>query len=391
MKEVNIKLIPAVFLFLAILVSIFLGKNSSSLVSAFDFNKNINNKIKVLIEQNKDKELISNENFNQKFIYLAFQKDNEITSYILDIDTGEEKDLLHYIKKEKRDAFQQKINDFLYLKYPEFIVDVLVKDESKKMYQLLKNELGICYNKEKIEPKVKENLCIFIPYNEIKDMPNFTVAYDVSYESEKNNQENKKAVALTFDDGPNSEKTNRIVDILEKNKAHATFFMVGNRMEYGRETILNVLNKGNEIGSHSYNHKNMKRMKLADVIYGEEKTKEIYYKITGKEFLYTRVPYGNITNKIKDNLDTIFINWNLDTEDWLHRNKDHIIKYVMENVSDGDIILMHDLYDSTVEAVEELLPLLYAEGYQVVTISELAKLKGKTLENHEVYRSIKSD
>ena len=98
-----------------------------------------------------------------------------------------------------------------------------------------------------------------------------------------------------------------------------------------------------------------------------------------------------INEKIKESLNTIFINWNLDTEDWLHRNKEHIVNYVMENVSDGAIILMHDLYDTTVEAVEELLPKLYAEGYQVMSISELAEIKDKKLEMHSVYRSIKAD
>ncbi len=395
MREVNIKLIPALFLIFALIALLFFSSKKESMVLALNGKKDGEAAVLELIDENRDKELIHNKKY-EAFIYLAFQKEEVFTSYLIDKKTGEKKDLMDYVKTEKREEFTKKIKDLLYLKYPKFIADALNIENVNRFYQILDNEFIIHFDKQKINPSIEENLFLRVDYNEVKDC--FT--FKISQTEEKNEyvvengydrDKNKKAVALTFDDGPNGEKTNKIVDILEQNKAHATFFMVGNRMEYGKETILNVLNKGNEIGSHSYNHKNMKRMKIADIVSGEEKTKEIFYTITGKELIYTRPPYGNVNQKIKENLDTIFINWNLDTEDWLHRNKDHIVNYVMENVSDGDIILMHDLYDSTVEAVEELLPKLYAEGYQVVSISELANLKGKNLEMHSVYRSIESN
>lgn len=392
MKEVNSKLIPAIFLVLFLPFIVFFGNKSDALVVGSNSRKDASIRVEELLKENADKELISHDTYD-KFIYLAFLKEERFTSFLIDAKTGEEKDLLNYVKTNKQEEFQNKINQLLYLKYPAFIANVLVKEDTTKMYQILEKEFIIHYNKEMLDLEMEDELCLRVNYNEVKDYLDFPVSLESEYELENGYlyDKNKKAVALTFDDGPNGERTNKIVDLLEQNKAHATFFMVGNRMEYGKETILNVLNKGNEIGSHSYNHKNMKRMKLEDVISGEEKTKEIYYDITGRNFLYTRVPYGNLTNKIKENLDTVFINWNLDTEDWLHRDKNHIVNYVMENVTDGDIILMHDLYDSTVEAVEELLPRLYAEGYQVVSVSELAQLKGKILENHEVYRSIEAD
>lgn len=393
MKEVNLKLISVLFLVMIFPMLVFFGKSSDTLVSALNGKNFVNSKVEELIKENEDKELIKQEVYENYFIYLAFQKEECFSSFFIDTKTGEEKSLIDYVKNEKKEEFYNKIKELLYLKYPTFIADILSLEEVPKMYQILNNEFVIHYDKEVVELEMEEPLYLRVNYNEVKDCFDFPVSLESEYEIENgyHYNKNKKAVALTFDDGPNGERTNKIVELLEQNKAHATFFMVGNRMEHGKETILNVLNKGNEIGSHSYNHKNMKRMKLEDIVNGEEKTKEIYYNITGRNFLYTRVPYGNLTNKIKENLDTIFINWNLDTEDWLHRDKDHIVNYVMENVSDGDIILMHDLYDSTVEAVEELLPKLYAEGYQVVSISELAELKGKTLENHEVYRSIESN
>lgn len=393
MKDVKMKRLCAVILVLLVPVVFFFGNRKESFVSALQGGKNLNSKVDEILKQNEDKELISNEVFQDKFIYLAFQKEDEFTSFFVDVKTGEEKLLFDYIKEDKKEEFSNTVQSLLYLKYPKFIADVLSLEETEKFVQLSNNELVIHYNQNILEPKIEESLYLRINYNEVKDTLDFPVSLDGEYNNENGYDldKNKKAVALTFDDGPNGARTNKIVDILEQNKAHATFFMVGNRMEAGKETILNVLNKGNEIGSHSYNHKNMKRMKLEDVISEEEQTKEVYYKITGKELLYTRPPYGNITQQIKENLPTIFVNWNMDTEDWLHRNKDHIVQYVMENVTDGDIILMHDSYDSTVEAVEELLPKLYAEGYQVVSISELAQLKGKTLEKNQVYRSIEAN
>jgi peptidoglycan/xylan/chitin deacetylase (PgdA/CDA1 family) len=216
---------------------------------------------------------------------------------------------------------------------------------------------------------------------------------DDSYENEDgySYSKDKKTVALTFDDGPNGAKTRQIVDILESNKAHATFFMIGNRMASYASTIKTVLDAGNEIGSHSYDHTNMRKKKIKELLENEEKTQEIYYGITGQYLKYTRPPYGAINSSVKEALDTIFITWSLDTEDWLHRDKDYIVNYVMENVQDGDIILMHDSYNSTVEATRELLPKLYAEGYQVVSVSELANLKGRVLENNTIYRALKNN
>lgn len=393
MKEVNVKLISMVLVLVSVSIFILFKTDKNALVVALNKKNNISVKIEELINQNVDKELIRNENFNDKFVYLEFQKDGMCSSHFVDAKTGEEKYFLDYIKEEKREHFQTKIKDLLYLKYPNFIADILSLEDSQKTYQILQNELYIFYDNSTISPKVNEKLYLRVDYQEIQDCLDFPVSLgeSTSFQDGYAYDKNKKSIAFTFDDGPNGEKTNKIVNLLEQNKAHATFFMVGNKMEYGKETILNVLNKGNEIGSHSYNHKNMKRMKIEDIISDEEKTKETFYNITGRELIYTRPPYGNVNQKIKESLNTIFVNWNLDTEDWLHRDKNHIVNYVMDNVNDGDIILMHDLYDSTVEAVEELLPKLYAEGYQVMSISELAKIKGKSLDVHSVYRSIKAD
>ena len=351
----------------------------------------VDKKVNDIIKENQDKMLEVQKKFDDKFVYLEFLKDDVVYSYYVNTTSGEITDFSFYIRPEKQEDFNKKITELLYLKYPVFIADALNNETVKKTYQIRENELVIYFNDVTIEPMPTEKLFLTVNYNEIKDCLDFTFLLDSEYQNEDGYvyDPNKKTVALTFDDGPSGEKTNQIVSLLEQNKAHATFFMVGNKMNYGASTIQNVLAKGNEIGSHSYSHTSMKRQKKANLLADEEKTHEIYRNITGQELLFTRPPYGAINSTVKESLDTIFITWNLDTEDWLHRDKEYIVNYVLENVHDGDIILMHDSYDSTVNAVAELLPKLYAEGYQVVSVSELAKITNHPLEKHTIYRSLK--
>lgn len=389
MKNIWIKIIPILLCILAL--PVIIKNDKGTFVTTFLQENKLEVTTEKILEENKDKKINVNKSFDNKFTYLEFESDDKIISYFIDEETGEEADFKIFLKEESEADFFSKLNELIYLKYPKFIANVLTLQETKKIYQIKENELIIYFDNYTIEPAVVEKLFVKVNYNEIKDYLDFTFLLDSEYTNEDGYiyDKNKKTVALTFDDGPSGSKTDRIVEILANNKAHATFFMVGNKMNYGASTINNVLAKGNEIGSHSYAHKNMKRQKLNKLIAEVEKTNIIYKNITGQDLIYTRPPYGAINKKVKEGLNTIFITWNLDTEDWLHRDKQYIIDYVMENVSDGDIILMHDLYDSTIDAVEELLPKLYALGYQVVSVSELAQLNNRVLEKNAIYRSLK--
>ncbi len=390
-KDLILKIIPSVLLMSIVLFLFLFGEKTGFSVMAFQNKAKVEVKVEEIINANADKELMENKTIQNRFVYLFFQKDEEMCTFFVDKETGEEENFTHYLKKGSENAFTTKVDELLELKYPKFIVDVLKEEELHKTYQVMDTMLVIFYDTKEVLPDLTERVSLQVDYNEIKDYLDFSVTVSDEYENENGYtlDKNKKAIALTFDDGPSGSLTNRLVEILEQNKAHATFFMVGNRMESGASVIRNVINKGNEIGSHSYAHKNMKRQKIEDIVSGEEQTKEIYKNITGQDLIYTRPPYGNVNANIKQALDTIFITWNVDTEDWLHRDKDYIVNHIMEHASDGDIILMHDIYESTIDAVEEVLPKLYAAGYQVVTISELAELKGITLEQHSLYRSLK--
>lgn len=381
------------FIFIIIAISIFcIFKRKEKYQGVYYDEKKADEKLIEIINLEKNSTLENHQKIANKFIQAIFKtEDGTYQSFFIDVKNGELLGIEDIIKKDHLESFQNKIKELTQLKYPKFIADVLNYGNGKITYILKETELLMYFYDFSIHPTPQEELMLTVDYNEIKEDVNFTVNLKEEYENENGffYDKNKKTVALTFDDGPNGEKTRRLIEILNDNKMHATFFMVGNRMGLTPNVLTDVLNQGSEIGSHSYNHKNLKRIKLKELIEEEQKTNQIYKSITGLELKLLRPPYGNVSNEMKENLNYVFVNWNLDTEDWRYRDKDHIYKTVMENIQDGAIILMHDLYDSTIEAVEKILPELYTQGYQVVTVSELADLKGVTLEKHKIYRSIK--
>ena len=164
--------------------------------------------------------------------------------------------------------------------------------------------------------------------------------------------------------------------------------MVGTMMNNCQKCVLDTYNSGNEVGSHTYNHMNIKKNSILDVNNNLKQVDDLFYKITNDHIKYVRPPYGSYSKENLENVNNPLILWNIDTEDWSHHDVDYIVNEVLENVQDGSIILMHELYETSLQALEVLLPRLYAEGYQVVSVSELANMKGKTLESGHAYRAI---
>ena len=159
-------------------------------------------------------------------------------------------------------------------------------------------------------------------------------------------------------------------------------------MESCGKCVADTYKSGNEVASHTYEHMNIKRNTYEDVNSSLNKVNDIYHKITKQNIKYLRPPYGAYSKENLENTKIPFILWNLDTEDWRYKDVDHIVNYIIENVSDGSIILMHELYETSYEALKVVLPRLYAMGYQVVSVSELANLKNKVLEPGNSYYKI---
>lgn len=196
-------------------------------------------------------------------------------------------------------------------------------------------------------------------------------------------------VALTFDDGPNPEYTGRILKALKDNESHATFFVVGTNAEQYPDTLRAIASSGNEIGNHTYSHANLTDIDSAEVEKEIDKVNRAVKKATGEMATVIRPPYGAYNNAVLEQLQQPVILWDVDTEDWDSRNAQAIVDHIIANIEDGDIILMHDIYDSTAEAVELLIPCLKEMGYQVVSVSEMAHYKEKELELHKAYGGVK--
>lgn len=188
----------------------------------------------------------------------------------------------------------------------------------------------------------------------------------------------KPMVALTFDDGP-SQYTDGILDALEKYQSRATFFEVGYRVNQYKDTVLRIDQLGCEIGNHSYDHASLGNASASKIHSQISITDARIKKITGKKPTLMRPPYGNRGSSLKKNAGKPLILWSIDTRDWESRNADKVCRQVMRNVSDGDIILMHDAYSSSREAAKRIIPALKKRGYQLVTVSELAQYKNVKL------------
>lgn len=195
-------------------------------------------------------------------------------------------------------------------------------------------------------------------------------------------------VALTFDDGPSENATARILKVLRENYSRATFFMVGTNAEKYPELVAEIAGAGCELGNHSYSHKDLTQLDSAGREEQIDLVNRVVNKATGENTTVIRPPFGAYNDEVLNDLQIPVVLWNLDTEDWSSRNAQLVVENVMDQVQDGDIILMHDIYDSTAEAVELLVPRLKEEGYQLVTVSEMAKYKGKELECHKAYGKI---
>ena len=188
---------------------------------------------------------------------------------------------------------------------------------------------------------------------------------------------NAPMVAMTFDDGPDvgGEITERILDTLEKYGCLATFFQLGDRAELQPDQMKRMADAGHEIGCHTYNHEHYgDEVTAADITDADDSIEEV----CGVRPTAFRSPGGMTTDLIREtcaNEDMALYYWSVDSRDWESRDAGSIINMVESYSFDGGIILLHNIYDSTAEAVETLVPWFLSEGYQLVTVSQMIQAK----------------
>ena len=197
-------------------------------------------------------------------------------------------------------------------------------------------------------------------------------------------EKNKKVVALTFDDGPDGNTTPQALDILAKYKIKATFFVQGKNIA-GNEAILKRMqSEGHEVGNHSWNHPILTKLSLEDAKKQLTDTEDAITKVLGKSSKLMRPPYGAISDDIRNSLDLRFIMWDVDSLDWKSKNEAAILTEIQHQTSDGAIILMHDIHQSSVNSLPKVIEYLQEQGYSFVTVSELLNTR---LKPHGIYYS----
>lgn len=180
-----------------------------------------------------------------------------------------------------------------------------------------------------------------------------------------------RRVALTFDDGPHPVYTEQLLDGLKERGVKATFFVTGEHAELHPELIRRMVEEGHLVGNHTYSH--IQLTKANRETYKEElvKTNEILKGITGQEVQYVRPPYGSWDKSFEKELNMFPVLWSVDPLDWCSKNVARITDQVISKVKENDIILMHDYYDTSVQAALRVVDRLLDEGYTFVTVEEI--------------------
>lgn len=214
------------------------------------------------------------------------------------------------------------------------------------------------------------------------------VVETIPYYVRPNLDPNKPMIAFTFDDGPNKASTSVILDTLEQNGGSATFFIVGNRLKSdgNADCAKRMVSLGCQLGNHTYDHTHYgKNVCLEDITWCIDEIENV----TGHKPTAFRPTGGALTDFIEENARAPLYIWSLDTLDWKYRDSNRIYNVLTTEAKDGDIVLMHDIYKTTAEAVSSAVPVLVQNGYQIVNVAELSYYKGHEVENGQVYYSFK--
>lgn len=198
-----------------------------------------------------------------------------------------------------------------------------------------------------------------------KDTPPGTI----EFVSGKNYYE--KTVAITFDDGPSAKTTARLLDGLKERGVKATFFVVGENAANNKDLIKRMYDEGHVIGNHTYTHVELTKLSKTAAINEITKTNELIEEITGEPVTFIRPPCGSWDEALYFDVDMTPVFWSVDPKDWCTEDVTAVVSRVMGDTVDGDIILFHDIYDSSVTAALEVIDRLQAQGYKFVTIDDI--------------------
>ena len=319
-----------------------------------------------------------------------------IKTFNVDLKKGKFINIKDVLKENKQKDFEKLIIDKFNVE-PEFVDDKLLD-----LGLLMKDGIEVILKRGDYLPMSDGTKKIFFKYEEIQnyiidsyDYKNFEYKEKEEQEDEKvpTNNKNikidpqKPMLALTFDDGP-SAHTDRLLDIFAKNGGKGTFFVLGNLIDGRKKTLKRIADERHEIGNHSWSHRQLTNLDEKEIKDQIMMTQAIIYDVTGKKCGIMRPPYGSCNDLVKSvgkKIGVAFVNWSIDTLDWKTKNANAIYREIINNASDGAIILCHDLHKTTVDSMEKVVPKLIKDGYQLVTVSQLMSYSKKGFEAGNMY------
>ena len=196
----------------------------------------------------------------------------------------------------------------------------------------------------------------------------------------------QKLAALTFDDGPHPEHTRTLLDGLKERGIKATFFLVGSQLAYAPELVERMAREGHQIGVHTLDHVPVEGLEHRQFLHQVEDLRRELYRLVGERELWLRPPYGQLDERTPSWSDGPVILWSVDPEDWRGEDADRVARHIIDHTRDGDIVLAHDIYPTTVEGVLRAADRLREQGFAFVTVEQLLELRGIVPQSGQVYR-----
>ena len=196
-----------------------------------------------------------------------------------------------------------------------------------------------------------------------------------------------KYIALTFDDGPKEGTTDRLLDGLKERGASATFFLVGERVEANKELVERMKAEGHQVGNHTWSHVRLLGAGEKTIREEIQKTDQVLTKVLGEGSYWLRPPYGQMDESERKLVAVPMVQWSIDPRDWESRDTEKVVQAVLKAAQPNAIILLHDIYPTSVDAALKIVDALQKEGYLFVTVRELLALNGIQAQPGVLYRS----
>lgn len=371
-------------------------------------NKYLNKHIETFVQANKEELSDANKKYDVKLqlnneknlgTWIVYGDQDVLATMILDTKNSKQIDIGNFYQ-DNLEGFSMLVREELAkdeeLKYNRNTYTKTVPEAKNFSNIVLASDgLEILFSKEKLN--VDNVKTIKLAYKDVLPYLNKDVAKVISSDNVSEDVKhvryidpNKPMIAFTFDDGPNSATTKKLGNHFFENDARVTFFALGSRIENDPETVLEMHNLGHEIANHSYDHQNFNKISDTELSKQTDFVTNMIKDITKQEKVLIRPPYGSINQKTRVKISNPLILWQVDPEDWVYKDENIVYNNLEKSVYDGSIVVMHDLYPTTVDAVNKFLD-THKDEYQFVTVSEMFAYKGNELVDGELYFFAKGD